>query len=314
MVLNTRYLASMGILSCLATPLFAAVFQPKALSTRAAPYMTRILDTGTTFAEEDNGVWQLIDADGDGYPDLNYIKTSNTGTGTVEVHIASQKSDFKTRIWESGTTFGLENDGTWLLIPAKTGNLPDLAFIKTSNTGTKTVEVHIASGASGYKTRIQETGTIFAEEDNGTWKLYDYNNDGYLDLVYIKTSNTGTNTVEVHVAAGPDYNVFILHTGTTFLPETDGFWQLAPYSGPGTADLVFIKDANTGTGETEVHVASKASRYQDRIFEGGSAFTEEANGVWGLIDFNKDGVPDLTYIKYQDTGTRTVEVHVASGK
>ncbi len=61
MVLNTRYLASMGILSCLATPLFAAVLQPKALSTRAAPYMTRILDTGTTFAEEDNGVWQLIE-------------------------------------------------------------------------------------------------------------------------------------------------------------------------------------------------------------------------------------------------------------
>ena len=131
--------------------------------------------------------------------------------------------------------------------------------------------------------------------------------------MYIKTSNTGTNTVEVHVAAGPSYSQFILHTGTTFLPEADGFWQLAPYSGSGAADLVFIKDANTGTKETEVHVASKVSGYQTRIFEGGSAFAQEANGVWSLMDFNKDGVPDLTYIKYQQTGTGTVEVHVASG-
>lgn len=150
--------------------------------------------------------------------------------------------------------------------------------MKTSNTGTSTVEVHIASGASGYKTRMQETGTVFGEENNGVWKLYDYNRDGILDLVYIKTSNTGTISVEVHGAAGPNYSQFILHTGTTFAPETEGFWQLAPYSNPGAADLVFIKDANTGTGETEVHAASKASGYRTRVFEGGSAFAEEANG------------------------------------
>jgi hypothetical protein len=88
--------------------------------------------------------------------------------------------------------------------------------------------------------------------------------------------------VEVHVAAGLIYNSFILHTGTTFAPETDGFWQLAPYSGANTADLVFIKDANTGTRETEVHVASKASGHRTRVFGGGSVFAEEANGVWEL--------------------------------
>jgi hypothetical protein len=188
-----------------------------------------------------------------------------------------------------------------------------LAFIKTSNTGTNSVEVHIATGASGYETRTQQTGTVFGEENNGIWKLYDWNGDGILDLVYIKTSFTGTNTVEVHVAAGPSYSQFVLHTGTTFAPETDGFWQLAPYSGKGAADLVFIKDANTGTRETEVHVASQRSDYHTRIWESGSTFVQEANGVWSLIDFNKDGVLDLTYIKYQNTGTGTVEVHVASG-
>jgi hypothetical protein len=51
----------MGCLSLLASPLFAAVLHPKELSVRATPYMTRILDTGTTFGEENNGVWQLIE-------------------------------------------------------------------------------------------------------------------------------------------------------------------------------------------------------------------------------------------------------------
>jgi hypothetical protein len=66
---------------------------------------------------------------------------------------------------------------------------------------------------------------------------------------------------------------------------------------------VFIEDANTGMGETEVYVARKASGYRIRIFEGGSAFAEEANGVWSLIDFNNDGQLDPRYIKYQNTGT-----------
>ena len=259
-----------------------------------------------------------LSADGDGVPDLCYIKTNNTGTGRVEVHIASASSKFKTRIFEDGTTFYPENDGTWLFVPSKDGGLkPDLALIKTSNTGTGKVEVHIASGSSGYKARIQETGTVFYPENNGIWKLYDYNGDGTLDLVYIKTSNTGTGRVEVHVAlgttSGPSYSAFTLQTGTTFLPENDGFWQLAPYSYPGAADLVFLKDQNTGTGQTEVHVASKSSVYQNRIWESGSTFVQEANGVWSLVDFNGDGKADLTYIKYQNTGTGTVEVHVAAG-
>jgi hypothetical protein len=61
MLFHTRAVASLGYLSCLASPLFAAALQTKVLSTRSVPYMTRILDTGTTFLEENNGVWQLIE-------------------------------------------------------------------------------------------------------------------------------------------------------------------------------------------------------------------------------------------------------------
>jgi hypothetical protein len=132
--------------------------------------------------------------------------------------------------------------------------------------------------------------------------------------VYIKTSNTGSGTVEVHVASGAsNYQSFILHTGTTFAPENNGFWYLAPYSSKKAADLVYIKDANTGTGKVEVHVASQSSGYQTRVLEVGSVFNQEANGVWSLVDFNGDGVLDLGYVKDQNTGSGTVEVHVAAG-
>ncbi|KAI8630273.1 hypothetical protein F5Y19DRAFT_58707 [Xylariaceae sp. FL1651] len=315
MIFSTRLLSCFGCLSHLASPILGLALQPgrHLLSTRAAPYQTRILATGTTFAEENNGVWQLIDATGDGIPDLAYIKTSNTGTNSVEVHIASSSSNFKTRIFEAGTTFSLENDGTWLLVPSKSSTLPDLVFIKTSNTPTGRVEVHIASGASSYKTRTLETATVFGNENNGVWKLYDYDGDGILDLVYIKTSNAGSNSVEVHVASGSStYSQFILHTGTTFAQENNGFWSLAPYSSPRAADLAYIKDANTA-GSVEVHIASASSVYQTRILEVGSTYGEESNGVWSLIDYSRDGVLDLAYIKYQNTGTGTVEVHVAAG-
>ncbi|KAI0444358.1 hypothetical protein F4803DRAFT_573091 [Xylaria telfairii] len=310
MVPSAQLLSYVGCLSSLASPALGL-----ALSARQGSFQGRILDSTSIFAQENNGVWQLIDATNDGVPDLAYIKTRGAETNTVEVHIASSSSKFQARIFDAGTTFGQEDDGTWQLVPSKNSALPDLVFIKTSNTPTGRVEVHIASGASSYRARTKDTATVFTNEDNGVWSLYDYDGDGVLDLVYIKTKNTSTGKVEVHVASGSsNYSRFILQTATTFAaPENSGFWALAPYSSSGGADLVYIKDAGTGTGQVEVHIASKASNYQKRIFEAATGFAQEANGVWSLIDYNRDGVLDLSYIKYQNTGTATVEVHVASG-
>jgi len=285
------------------------------LKARAAtPYQTRILDSTSTFAEETDGTWQLIDADGDGIPDLNLIKTANTPSGNVEVHIASASSGFQTRIFEGVTAFGEETDGTWQLVPATTGLKPDLVFIKTANAGTDTVEVHTVSGASNYETHTLDTGTTFGEETDGTWSLVNFDGDDILDLAFIKTANTPSGHVEVHIASGASgYKTRIFELATVFGEETDGVWALRPFSGTTPPDLVFIKTSNTGTGTIEVHVASGASNYQTLIQQVGSDFAEENNGVFALTDFNRDGILDLTYIKDQNTGSGTVEVHVSSG-
>jgi hypothetical protein len=129
-----------------------------------------------------------------------FIKTANTGTGKVEVHVASGASNYQTRILETGTTFAPENDGTWLMVDYDRDGIPDLVFIKTANTGTGKVEVHVASGASNYQTRILETGTTFAPENDGTWLMTPYDRGGLVALIFIKTANAGTDKVEVHVS------------------------------------------------------------------------------------------------------------------
>jgi hypothetical protein len=97
---------------------------------------------------------------------LAFIKTSNTPSGNVEVHLASGTSGYQTRILETATTFANESDGVWELLPNQ-----DLAFIKTSNTPSGNVEVHIASRASDYQTRTVETATTFANESDGVWSI-----------------------------------------------------------------------------------------------------------------------------------------------
>ena len=97
---------------------------------------------------------------------LAFIKTNNTPNGHVEVHLVSGTSGYQTRILETATTFVNESDGVWQLLPNQ-----DLVFIKTNNTPNGHVEVHIASRASGYQTRILETATTFANESDGVWQI-----------------------------------------------------------------------------------------------------------------------------------------------
>ena len=234
------------------------------LASGSSGYQTRILETATTFGNETDGVWQLLPNQ-----DLVFIKTSNTPSGHVEVHIASRTSNYQTRILETATTFGNASDGVWQLLL----NL-DLAFITTRNTPNGHVEVHIASRASNYQTRTLETATTFANESDGVWQLLPN-----LDLAFIKTSNTPNGHVEVHIASrASNYQTRILETATTFADESDGVWQLHP-----NLDLVFIKTSNTPNGHVEVHIASRASNYQTRTVELPTTFVNESDGTWSLL-------------------------------
>ena len=256
----------------------------------------------------------MADYDRDGIPDLILVKTGNTPSGTVEVHVASGASNYQTRIFESATTFGIETDGTWLMADYDRDGIPDLNLVKTGNTPSGKVEVHIASGASNYQTRIFESATTFGIETDGTWLMADYDRDGIPDLILVKTGNTPSEKVEVHVASGAsNYQTRIFESATTFGVETDGTWLMADYDRDGIPDLIFVKTANTPSGKVEVHIASGASNYQTRIFESATTFGVETDGTWLMADYDRDGIPDLIFVKTDNTPSGMVEVHIASG-
>ncbi|KAF9325663.1 hypothetical protein BG006_010856 [Podila minutissima] len=158
------------------------------------------------------------------------------------------QGNFLKRILEVPTTFGNENDGTWLMTNWDNDPKPDLVFIKTSNTPNGHVE-----------TRILEVPTTFANENDGTWLMTDWDGDGKPDLVFIKTSNTPNGHVEVHIAsAKSNFQTRILEVPTTFANENDGTWLMTKWDGDGQPDLVYIKTSKTPNGHVEVHIAAGA--------------------------------------------------------
>ena len=96
--------------------------------------------------------------------------------------------------------------------------------------------------------------------------------------------------------------------------EADGVWTIADFDGDGVADLIFIRTGPaSGTNTVEVHAVSGRSNYQTRILDSPSLYLPETVGKWLLMDFNRDGVPDLIFIKTANTANNLVEVHVAKG-
>jgi hypothetical protein len=234
------------------------------VSAGAAQYQGRGLEVPTTFANETDGVWGLVNnAPGAAsLPDLYFIKTANTPSGNVEVHIASAASNYQARTVETATTFANETDGVWALVRHAGGGLPDLVFVKTGNTPSGRVEVHIASGASMYQARVLEVPTTFAVEEDGTWGIVADPAGTLPDLYFIKTANTPSGNVEVHIASGASrYQTRTLEVATDFRNETGGAWSLLPNL-PWTAvpGLAFIKTANTPNGHVEVHLAQFITR------------------------------------------------------
>ena len=203
--------------------------------------------------------------------------------------------------------FGPEENGVWTMAWWN-GDLC-LVYIKTSATPNNKVEVHIASGASGYKSRVFEGESDFTCENNGVWAVSRSDTGDPPDLIYIKTGATPNNMVEVHIASGSSrYKSRSLEVASTFNVENDGVWAIPPEG----SDLGFIKTANTGTNTVELHVASRASNYQVRTFEQGTGFDLAKQGIWSWM-YNGYGFPIVNLIKPVGTDSGSVEVYGSIG-
>jgi len=196
------------------------------------------------------------------------------------------------------------------------GPLPgstDLDFIKVRNTS-GTVEVHWATGPSGYQSRGGDFASDFSPGDaeNGNWQVFGSAN-GAPELGFVKLRNTGTGAVEVHwdTLQGSSYKrVGDFVSDFSAAEAANGTFQLFGTTN-GTPELGFIKTANTGTGAVEVHwdtlhASGKYERAGDFLTDFSQA--DGANGTWQLFG-TSGGTPELGFIKTANTGTGAVEVH-----
>lgn len=198
---------------------------------------------GTRFGtgEQNNGWFQMVGND------LWYIKTKNTGSGRVELHSATAASGYKSG--EDIATYISTNDqgNGWFQMVGT-----ELFFIKTKNTGDGHVEVHSATRASGYQSGQHNASWIPASDNSNGW----FQMLG-ADLFFVKTKNTGSGRVEMHVAWASTNYQGADHSVTRFgsNEQDNGWFQIIH------RDLWFIKTRNSGSGRVEIHSATEASGY-----------------------------------------------------
>jgi threonine dehydrogenase-like Zn-dependent dehydrogenase len=160
---------------------------------------------------------------------------------------------------------------------------------------------------------LGETGSGNASEE---FEIADWNGDGLQDLVLIKKNATGTGSTEVHIYDGAtNFSTPLLHTGTALgvTGPADQF-EFTDWNRDGRQDLVLIKQAQTGTGTTEVHVYDGATNFSTPLLHTGTALHETGdNFEFEIADWNRDGRLDIVALKKNATGTATTEVHVLNG-
>lgn len=170
-----------------------------------------------------------------------------------------------------------------------------------------------------YSAFLLHAATGLAPSDPTTWvfALADWDGDGISDLICVKRANTGSGNTEVHILSGAsNFTAWILHTSIP-LPETDNscIFLVADWDRDGRPDLIFVHEAGTGSGNTEVHILSGAVNFQSWILHAATPLGPTADGTWTyrMADWDRDGCPDLVAIHQSGTQSGTTEVHILSG-
>ncbi len=146
--------------------------------------------------------------------------------------------------------------------------------------------------------------------------LPDWNGDGVGDLLVVHSANTASGQTEVEVLDGAsDFQTALAHLVTP-LPTVGSAvaFDFADFNGDGKPDLYVLVKSNTGSHSTEVHILDGSSNFQTWSLHTTTALGEtDAASDFQVVDFNRDGKPDLVAFKKSSTGSNSTEIHVLDG-
>ena len=248
--------------------------------------------------------------------------------------VASPCGHFQSFSLEAATPIGVADARNFVFAVGDFNNdgHADLFCIKVRNTGTGRVEVHVLDGAANFQSFVLQTGTpiLLSDSRNFVFGLGDFNGDGIADLYALKVRNTGSGTLEVHVLDGASgFQQFLVQTGTPIIQADIGNFVfglggsnpafLPSFPAPaaeGFPNLYALKVRNTGTESLEVHILAGATNFQTYLLQTGTPIeaADVRNFIFGLGDFHDDdNVPDVYGLKFRNTGTGKLEVHLLDG-
>jgi hypothetical protein len=155
-----------------------------------------------------NGQFELVPSPYS-VPELAFIQTAKTNSGTVEVHLDALSGGTYQRILNVTSDIGVSDaaNGHFQLIPVP-NSAPELAFVRTANANSGTIETALDAFSGGTYQRILNATSDIGVSDaaNGHFQLIPVPNSAP-ELAFLQTANTNSGTIETHldVLSGSTY-------------------------------------------------------------------------------------------------------------
>lgn len=245
--------------------------------------------TFTTDTTLSNGVWLVLDVNGDGLGDLVHLTTNlgdmrlwkSNGNGTFTMSAMTRASD------STSVDTNFIDGGSWQVMDIDGDGLTDLVHL-TNNDGDVRVWKSKGDGTFKISQFTTSADTVYA---NGFWQVLDMNDDGLPDLLHF-TTNSGDMRVWISRGNGTFQISAVTNSVDTAL--TAGSWQTVDFNGDGRQDLLHFP--GSGTTAYLWTFDSKGALNGPPVPLSGAIEGCLICGKWVAGDFNGEGFVDLVHL------------------
>jgi hypothetical protein len=227
--------------------------------------------------------------------DLVIIQKNGTGSGKTEVHILTAVSQYREFSLQTPTILQETDQAFQFGIAANR----DVFAIQKYGTGSGKTEVHILAASSRYQQYSLQVPTAMHPTD----QTVEFEVGPNRNIYAVMKSGTRSGTTEVHVlTASSGYAGYGIQVPTA-LHETD---QTFEFEVLGNGDLYAISKTGPGSGTTEIHVLSAASRYREFSLQTRTRLPPTDDNFTFALAANRD----VFAMQLNATASNMTEVHV----
>jgi hypothetical protein len=169
-----------------------------------------------------NWDFELGDYDGDGIDDI-YAINRHGASNSTEVHILDG-GNLNQFLLHKATAQHPTNANWDFGVGDYNGDGIDDIYAIYRDGASNSTEVHVLNGADFNQFLRHAATALHPTSENWDFELGDYNSDG-IDDIYAINRHGASNSTEVHILNGADFNQFLLHKATAMHP-TDHNWDL----------------------------------------------------------------------------------------